>query len=48
LTDAELETLRKALEREALEPDGEPDDDVPTVQEILAARHNSDKRPPKV
>ena len=44
LTDEELETLRKALEREALESDEDDDEDAPTVQEILAARHDANRQ----
>ena len=38
LTDAELQALKSALEREALEPAEQADDDAPTVEEILEKR----------
>jgi len=38
LTDTEVGALKTALEREALEPDADPDRDIPTVQEILENR----------
>jgi low affinity Fe/Cu permease len=47
LTDEELETLRKALEREALEPDGDPEDGLPSVKDILAGRHHPNTPRPK-
>ena len=47
LTDDELETLRKALEREALEPDGDPEDGLPSVKDILAGRHHPNTPRPK-
>ena len=39
LTDAELEALRGALEREARSPNGDPDG-LPTVKEILDGRED--------
>jgi low affinity Fe/Cu permease len=39
LTDAELEALRAALEREASASDGAAPDGLPTVKEILARRN---------
>jgi len=47
LTDDELETLRKALEREALEPDGDPEDGLPSVKDILAGRQHPNTPRPK-
>jgi low affinity Fe/Cu permease len=38
LTDAEVSGLKTAIEREALNPDADADDDVPTVDEILKTR----------
>jgi low affinity Fe/Cu permease len=38
LTDAELQALKAALEREALEPKAPPKDEAPTVEEILEKR----------
>ena len=38
LSDAEVGALKTALEREALEPDADPDETVPTVKEILENR----------
>jgi low affinity Fe/Cu permease len=38
LTDAELQALKAALEREALAPAAQADEDAPTVEEILEKR----------
>ena len=38
LTDAEVTELKAAIEREALNPDAEPDGSAPTVEEILQNR----------
>jgi low affinity Fe/Cu permease len=38
LTDAQLQALKSALEREALDPKAQADEDAPTVEEILEKR----------
>ncbi len=40
LTDSEVSQLKVAIEREALEPDTDHDDDYPTVDQILEGRNN--------
>ena len=42
LTDAEVNELKAAIEREALEPNAKADKNAPTVDDILKNRNNGD------